>query len=319
MIDTQALGFPKPRVVLGRVSIAKNYSSANRCGIYILYFSNGEFYVGQTKDVTRRFVQHLRIHHDIEKLTFKRVARKNLDAEERTVAKVLQRQGFSLRNILLTSIPKGKSDFDLVMSLEDQTRWLDDHSYMNVEGDRVIEPELRRKYQERFLRLTQMPYAEKAIAGIRQYVRIGIPNPVRSEIAFWACSCLPSYANKRVTIYSRINLFWQEVFNVHFENNQLWFSLHLTRSVLEYEFGPSLVGLTSEHPFVSVADHTYAPGGPDQINLVAKGSSALQGLLEDERVVRAIRLFNLRLMKKGPCRFSRYHCMDLADQFLPTT
>jgi hypothetical protein len=318
MIDTQALGFPKPRVVLGRVSIADIYRSRNRCGIYILYFSNGEYYVGQTKDVTRRFVEHLRIHHDIEKLTFKRVARKNLASEEYAVAKVLQRQGFSLRNILLTSIPKGKSDLDLVMSLEDQTRWLEGHSYVDDQGDRVIEPELRRKYQERFRRLTEMPYADKAIAALQQYVRTGIPAPLRSEIAFWACSCLPGSPSKQITIYSRINLFWQEVFTAYFENSQLWFSLHLARSVLEYEFGPSLVGLTSEHPFVSVDDHAYAPGGPDQINLIVKGSSTLQRLLEDERIVRAIRLFNLRLMKKGPCRFSRYHCMDLADRLLPT-
>lgn len=319
MIDTQALGFPKPRVVLGRVSIAKNYGPGNRCGIYILYFSNGEFYVGQTKDVTRRFVQHLRSHHDIEKLTFKRVARKNLDAEERHVAKVLEGQGFTLRNILLTSIPKGKSDFDLVMPLEDQTKWLDDYSYLDIEGDRVIEPELRRKYQERFLRLTGMPHADKAILGLQHYVRRGIPAPVRSEIAFWACSCLPNYHNKQVTIYSRLNIFWQEVFTAYFENNQLWFSLHLALSVLEYEFGTSLVGLASEHPFVSVDSHTYARGGPDQINLIAKGSITLQRLLEDERIVRAVRLFNLRLMKKGPCTFSRYHCMDLADRLLPTT
>jgi hypothetical protein len=261
----------------------------------------------------------LRSHHDIEKLTFKRVARKNLDAEERYVAKVLEGQGFTLRNILLTSIPKGKSDFDLVMPLEGQTRWLDDHSYLDIEGYRINQPGLRRKYQERFLRLTEMPFVDKAITGLQHYVCIGIPAPVRSEIAFWACSCWPNYPNKQVIIYSRINLFWQEVFTAHFEHNQLWFSLHLALSVLEYEFGPSLVGLTSEHPFVSVDSHTYAPGGPDQINLIAKGSSALQRLLEDERIVRAIRLFNLRLMKKGPCRFSRYHCMDLADRLLPTT
>lgn len=29
-----------------------------RCGIYILEFSNGDRYVGQAKDVTRRFAQH---------------------------------------------------------------------------------------------------------------------------------------------------------------------------------------------------------------------------------------------------------------------
>jgi hypothetical protein len=116
-----------------------------------------------------------------------------------------------------------------------------------------------------------------------------------------------------------INLFWQEVFTVSLEDNQLSFSIHLALSVLQQEFGPSLSKLSRRHPRVGIYAHTYVPGGPDQIYLDAQGSHALQGLLEDERVVRAIRLFNLRLMKKGPCRFSRYHCMDLADQLLPTT
>jgi hypothetical protein len=205
MIDTQALGFPKPRVVLGRVSIADIYRPGNRCGIYILYFSNGEFYVGQTRDVTRRFVQHLRIHHDIEKLTFKRVARKNLNSEESTIAAILEGQRFKLRNILLTSIPKGESDFDLIMPVEDQDRWLAGYNYSDAHGTRLIEPELRRKYHGHFLRLLGMPHAEEAIAGLQHYLRIGIPAPLRSEVSFWACSCLPNFHNKQITIYSRIS------------------------------------------------------------------------------------------------------------------
>ena len=319
MIDTQALGFPKPRVIAGRTSIADIFSPSNRCGIYILYFSNGEYYVGQSKDVTRRFVQHLRIHHDIEKLAFKRVARKNLDAEEAAVAAVLEGQGHKLRNILLTSIPKGESDFDLIMPLEDQNRWIAGQDYMSPPGVRIVEPELRRKYQGKFLQLTQMPHSEKAIAGLQHYLRIGVPAPLRTEVSFWSCSCLPSFHNKQITIYSRINLFWQEVFTASLEDKQLSFSIHLTLSVLQKEFGPSLSKLARRHPLVGIYDHTYAPGGPDQINLDAQGSSALQRLLEDETIVSAIRLFNLRLMKKGPCRFSRYHCMDLADRLLATT
>jgi hypothetical protein len=318
LIDTQALGFPKPRVIAGRTSIADMFRPSNRCGIYILYFSNGEYYVGQSKDVTRRFVQHLRIHHDMEKLAFKRVAQKNLVAEEKNIAKVLQRQGHTLRNILLTSIPKGESDFDLIMPVEEQDRWVAGHDYVGPLSVRTVEPELRRKYQGKFLQLTQMPYAERAISGLRHYVEVGIPAALLSEVSFWSCSCLPNHPNKQIAIYSRINLFWQEVFTAGSEGNQLWFSIHLALSVLEQEFGPSLFELTCDHPFVTVENHAYAPGGPDQTSLVAYGSSALQRLLEDGRIIRAIRLFNLRLMKKGPCAFSRYHCMDLADRLLAT-
>ncbi len=40
--------------------------------------------------------------------------------------------------------------------------------------------------------------------------------------------------------------------------------------------------------------------------------SALR-LLQDEAVQRAARLLNIRLMRKGATKFSRYHCFDLAD------
>jgi hypothetical protein len=69
------------------------------------------------------------------------------------------------------------------------------------------------------------------------------------------------------------------------------------------------------HPTVELFDHQYKPGGPDQIGFVVPVQDAKK-FINDPAVLSAIRLFNWRLMKKGPCNFGRYHCLDLADQLI---
>jgi hypothetical protein len=42
-----------------------------RCGVYVLDFRNGDFYVGQATDVVRRHAQHCRNHQDITAIRFR--------------------------------------------------------------------------------------------------------------------------------------------------------------------------------------------------------------------------------------------------------
>ena len=73
------LGFTEAFDVEGRASIADLFKPNQRCGIYILHTSNEEHYAGQAIDVTRRYVQHIKNHIDIVKLSFKRVLQKKLN------------------------------------------------------------------------------------------------------------------------------------------------------------------------------------------------------------------------------------------------
>ncbi len=187
-----SMGFSEPRYVVGRASIADLFKPKNRCGIYVLHFANGDFYVGQAVDVTRRYVQHRKIHTDIEKIAFKRVPRSRLNDEEHSAIWRLEQNGWPLRNIRFTSFPRGESDFDLIMSPEDQVRWLEDLSYVDLQGDRVVNPTLRSKYTTRYHeRFKRMPHADAVVDVLRCYIRAGIPAIRRGEISFWACSCLP--------------------------------------------------------------------------------------------------------------------------------
>ncbi|MBA3785978.1 MAG: hypothetical protein H0X15_10675 [Acidobacteria bacterium] len=311
-------GFSQSHHVQGRASIADLFPPGKRCGLYILQFSDGEIYAGQALDVTRRYVQHCKVHCDIEKMSFKRVSKNKLNEEERALIWRLEHEGHRLRNITFTSIPRGESDFDLIMSAEEQERWLKDISYVDLSGSRVVDPELRRKYSRKFQHFAAMPRSDEIMNILRGYVHAAIPTPLRSELSFWACSCLPAYSQPKVTIYSRINLNWQEVFTTSEYKGELEFSFHLALSPLEEAFGESLSLLEEKFPFLEATENFYEPGGQDQINLIVQGADSAKTFMQQREIISAMRLFNLRLMKKGACIYSRYHCMDLADRLIRT-
>ena len=312
----EKLGFPASRYVRGRASVADMFRQGKRCGIYLLHCSNAEYYAGQATDVTRRYIQHRKTHADIERISFKRVRRDRLDIEERRVIWALEEAGIYLRNIALTSIPHGASDFDLIMSPEEQERWLVDLHHRDVGGERVEDYDLRSRYRSKYQRFKRMPYAAEVTEVLREYVPTGIPAVRRGEVSFWSCSCLPAYSNPMSTVYSRVNVNWQEVFTAHTSGEELFFSWHLARSSLEKGFNHGLSGLVRQHPAVKLSDHRYEPGGQDQVNISVRGIGPALDLIRDKSILSAVRLFNCRLMRKGPCAYSRYHSLDLADSLV---
>ena len=89
----EAMGFSPWRQVHGRASIADYFKPRRRCGIYVLGFSNGEFYAGQALDVTRRYAQHRKTYYDIEQMAFRPLARSKLNEEERSLIGCLEEEG----------------------------------------------------------------------------------------------------------------------------------------------------------------------------------------------------------------------------------
>jgi hypothetical protein len=310
------LNFGEPRFIQNRASIADLFKPNHRCGIYVLYFASGEFYVGQAVDVVRRYVQHRRNYRDIVKINFKQVLAEHLDTIEQETIEAFESQGYLLRNISLTSIPRGESDFDFVMSVRQQNKWLADLDFVDDGGERPINPELRRKYHRRYERFLTKPFAKEVIEILRLYLTTGVPAIKRGEISFWSCSCLPTFQNSDVMVYSRMNIFWQEVFTIGSEGKTLWASWHLALSPLQKIFGQDLSRLSKRHRRIYLEDHRYKPGGVDQIRLYIEGKDAIMKIIQDKDILRAVRLFNMRLMKKGACIYNRYHCLGLADNLI---
>lgn len=306
----QEYGFKKEFHVEGRASIANLLGKRSRCGIYILHFRNDQYYVGQAKDVTRRYIQHRQNHDDIIKLSFKKVRRKELDEEERHMIWSLEQQGFALRNVTYASIPKGESDFDLIMPVKQQERWLEDLTFIDLDGDRLKDPALRIRYTKRYEQFMTQPQAEQIITFLQAYVRVGIPAIKRGEVSFWCLSCLPAKH-----VYNRINVGLQEVLTLFDAENMIWCSFHLALTPIDYISDKEAHELDRRYPHLISTDHFYKSGGVDQGNLQIPLSDAI-GFIHEPIIAKSIRLFNWRLMKKGACLNSRFHCLDLADKII---
>ncbi len=305
------LGFCTRMDVRNSTSIARFFAGADRCGIYILHFANGELYVGQAQNVSRRFLEHRRTFLDIEFLSFKRVSEAQLDDVEAFTAETLETRGYHLRNIQLVSMTFGETEFDAIMAPADQDLWLADSTFCASGGVRRVDESFRAKYKQRFPLYQQMPDADRVTAFAARYTQRTVPAACSSERDFWSISCRP-YPG----LYLRMNINSMEVLSV-FHDEELLVSFHVTRSIL--------VPLLREnaHPWVrvwrgpafTVVDHAYKPGGADQVNIVCRLRDA-ERLIDDQRFLSAARTMNLRLMRKGINLNARSHCYDLADLLL---
>jgi len=88
-------------------------------GIYIFEFTNGQYYVGQTRNFARRFPAHLRdsSHHppwnDISRLLVMDADPADLDALEAYLIEGYKNQGHSLRNKVFNFGFEGPSRLDV--------------------------------------------------------------------------------------------------------------------------------------------------------------------------------------------------------------
>ncbi|PYE53294.1 GIY-YIG nuclease family protein [Deinococcus yavapaiensis] len=305
---TADLGFPAFQEVAGRRSVADLYRGSERCGIYVLHFANGEAYAGQSVDVTRRFHDHRKTHPDITHMTFRRVPKRQLDEVERHVIHALERGRVPLRNIVFASVVTGERDLDLLVTPDEQRAWLDGQALPDEET-RVQDDDLRRRYHAKFERLKRHPHYEEIRWALGTYVARTIPAPKRTELTFWAVSCLPS-TNK--TSLSRVNINLMETLMVFDGPERPEYACNIARTPLHDRWGTrwqehvASLGLTIENI-------QYRTSGEDHVFLFAPTITSVERAFQDETVVQAMRAFNMRLLRKGPTVFYRYHCFDLAD------
>ena len=221
----RAEAFDGPFAVEGRAAIADLFPKSRRCGIYVLHFADGTAYVGKSVDVSRRYIEHRRNHLDITQVSFRRVAQKHLTAEEDRIRNQLQSQNWQLRGVVGVYQAPGDADIDLVVPLKEQQLWLSDPNHSNYTGSRMVDTRLRATYTGRFAQLQKKPHYQEFISVLQRYVRIGIPMVRSTEASFWSCSCLP-----KTSVYSRININWQEVLSAYVNEGELIFSFHVALS-----------------------------------------------------------------------------------------
>jgi hypothetical protein len=226
--------------------------------------------------------------------------------------KFLESKGAILRNVLLVTYPYGPSDFDTIMDVNEQERWRKDLLFVDNAGDRLQDELQRSKFHRRYLEFLSRPHATEVLEILHKYITVGIPAFRRSEMSFWSCTCLPA-GNKYEADLFRLNIYKQEVFTCRcfLPNKSFLFFLHLSKSWLQRGGYWFWLRFWRHQIFI-----TYPSGGDDQIRLHIHGIDQLNNSLNDPRFIRAIREFNIQLMKRGPNLNSRSHCLDLVD--IPT-
>ncbi len=314
-----SLDFPQWHEVTGRQSIADLYKPGERCGIYVLGFANGERYVGQAVDVVRRFTQHCKTRGDITHMTFRKVKKADLNAVEKDVIHTLDGRGLQLRNISLMSVVTGERDLDLVVSPEEQEQWLTgEREELQDAPERVQDQALQARYVRRFEKFMEQPHAADALFILGLYLQMAVPFPRRTELSFWAVSCLPDTSSPSGgTVLFRVNLNMQEVFTLVDTPHGLEGSFHLARSPYEQHLGENWADQLMGTGW-GVDGHAYEPGGQDQFNLWTIGITNIMDLLMDWGHAQAMCLLNLRLMRKGATYYGRSHCLALVEAALST-
>lgn len=312
----RALGFPAWQEVSGRLSVADLHARRKRCGIYVLGFEDGERYVGQAVDVVSRFNQHRKTHADLSHLTFKEVPRAKLDEVERHHIHHLEAQGLRLRNIAHMSVVTGERDLDLVVTPNEQEQWLSgDTEGLQDAPVQVRDDDLRRRHHRSFERFMTLPQAHDVLLLLGVYLDMTVPFPRRTELTFWNVSCLPYGGPPRTPLYCRVSLNMQEVLALGVDEHGIWASFHLASSVYQQALGEDWRAQLTERGW-ETTDHQYQPGGHDQMQLFAGSFEDVREVLLNPLHSDGMRLFNLRLMRKGPTYYSKYHSLDLAEAAL---
>lgn len=170
------------------------FDGKDRCGVYRLWFERGDAYVGQSRDVVRRFADHRKTWgSDIQFFEFTPVSQNELTLSEQELLAATEKLT-SVRNIVWAQRPGG---------LETMIFNFEDRPSISLPWDRAerIRPEESISGRSwitgdnkwlQWAELAEHPSYAHLLDVIGWYVHETIPDPVRTNELLWVISCLPS-------------------------------------------------------------------------------------------------------------------------------
>lgn len=203
------------------------------------------------------------------------------------------------------------------LGLEQQRDWIEGKIDLPDADDRSESLEQRFKYTARFEKLLRRPQAREVLEILGLYGPNCIPIPRKTERCYWSVSCLPSTSDKPLI---RVNASWMELFTLyaHGEDVRARFIVHLSDFTRDRSATPGQVDEAFlEQSVAQPEDFSYFfPRGADMFGINVRGSVSIRKLLENRRVLRAIRTFNLTHMNRGRNAYQASHCYSVADYML---
>lgn len=297
-----------------------------RSGIYVhLAFVGNEtwYYVGLSKDVRKRFMQHIKNHTDFVKSSWLPSRLEDLVKLELKFMTLLQGHGILLRNTLKPRPAFKWRDYKPIFEADEAAAWCTD-SAASKAIHRWDDYELENNYGKRYVQFkADTGYDERILDFVNLYVRKCIFLHEKTEQVFWNITCmnpgLYEQPCQRDKAFVRINIHMPETMTVvknltYAEDPPLGYNFHVAKDIL-----PETSVKRIEKQFRTKArPGNYKRTGGEQIQFAVHDIDRAFGLLEDSEFVRAIRHGNLRLMQMGLLarRLSQSHCLPLAKEAL---
>lgn len=307
--------------VNGRLSISDLFpKSKNRCGIYLLSFSDETFYIGQAIDAVKRFSQHRKNYDHIERLWFQPVKKEKLNEVEQYLIQEAELQGLLLTNKTFVSNIIGETDLDLIISPSDQEKWLENNIELSNDAYDLydtVESKYKIKYQQNFEKLRQSENYTQIKRILSLYIKNCIPAFKKTELSFWSLSCLPSTNKNTYPRYFCMNVNAMEVFVIGYQRKTRSPFAFIVMTSLFFDNDDELDRLYENYKTLEAERSDYRAAGFDQILFQFSDLNELESMLMKEpNIVSSIKELNLRLMRKGGTIYSPYHCFELVKDVL---
>jgi|HigsolmetaAR202D_1030399.scaffolds.fasta_scaffold00003_62 hypothetical protein len=305
------LEFAQTFNVRQRSSINDLLPEGKRTGLYILHLSDDSYYVGMSLDVCKRFQQHRLRFDNIERLSFRRLPKRValLRAKEREVIHTLDSYDVPLHNKVHITLPYGSSEFDILLTPEEQQVWLEsgqNPSDMHAAQRPQIEAHKLLSDQHKLRILAQLPEHKAICQLLKTYITSTVPAYFRSEGRFWALSCLPStFGGERASV---VNMSTMEAFVV-FRDGTCF--INLADSVFSQAYSDQ--EFLARYPATTINATHYQAAGFDQVNIHCYDPATSLAVIQDPHIQAAARLLNLSLVRQQATLHGRAHTPGLVS------
>lgn len=317
------LGFGQVLDIRGRSSIADLFGhSKSRTGIYLLGYLDGTYYIGQARDVVRRFGGHRRNSDDIESFSFMKTSRSGLDELERDTIHKAETLGVPLRNRIHVADIIGSVDLDELIPKKSQDHWLENpfQKIRNAAAAVIFPPDSpqRIRTNSQFRILSEHPRFPSIRRIFSSFVKNCIPVPATTQLTYWSLSALPSTNKSHHPRFSCLNVNWMEMLVCGWIPRapvSCWAFINVAKSALgnSFRFNSEL---KQTFPGVILCRASYRSAGGNAIHLEMNDLDEFEHLINDPRIQEAARVLALQLMRKGPTVFGKVHCPEFADVVL---
>lgn len=283
--------------------------------IYVLEFSNGDRYVGQTVNMTARYASHHRRWDDISAIQLLNTEAARLNAVERETIARHPGAGFALRNISFNVGHGQPTSLDALIPPRDQQHWaLGSGSYDPGSFAEAVarapgpEPRMLKSRLGRELLPDGRTYGQAVIDDLAVVVATGIPDAASTEQTYWTISDYPSTAGGRMATLTVGNV---EVLYVPryplFMDGDGGLS-----TVLNISAGSSDLEPSEEREIV--VERSVTPyRGAGRLDQIVMPLGHLSGRLDAGLITRPLRELVLDLMRSGTAgKIARWHSHELA-------